>query len=381
MKFISKIKIIFILIFFILTNVSLCLDLKFGYIDKNGKYFIEPQFSKAEDFKNGFACVKKDGRYFFIDRKGKFAFGYFEKAKSFSEGLAAVEINQKWGYINKNGKVVIKPIYQRVTPFSDGLAGVSFHTDENIWFFIDYSGKTIITEKLFFSLKSNFGDGKFDWCPEFSNGLAAILHHWTLDDEGIIKYECGYMDKTGKKIIEPKFDFSGPFKENKAFVNIGGAIYNLRRFSNGRYGFINKNGKYLIKPKFHDARSFSEGLAAVKNHTGKWQYINEKGEIVINPNFDWAFPFSEGLGRVKIGEKHFFINKKGEYAFTNEFEYALDFSEGYAFVIENGKWSYIKKNGIYISIPQTLFDAFSFSEGLALVCIEKESSQVDNSKK
>ena len=32
-------------------------DDKYGYIDKNGKVVIEPQFGEVGDFSEGFACV------------------------------------------------------------------------------------------------------------------------------------------------------------------------------------------------------------------------------------------------------------------------------------------------------------------------------------
>ena len=49
---------------------------KYGFIDKNGKVVIEPQFYDVHTRGEGFAQVEKDG---------------------------------KWGYIDKNGKVVIEP--------------------------------------------------------------------------------------------------------------------------------------------------------------------------------------------------------------------------------------------------------------------------------
>jgi len=69
---------------------------KFGYIDKDGKVAIMPQF----DF-----------------------------AGSFSEGLAAVGIGNKIGYIDKQGKIVIEPQFDFAGAFSEGLADVGIDFD------------------------------------------------------------------------------------------------------------------------------------------------------------------------------------------------------------------------------------------------------------
>src|SRR2546422_10908637 len=64
----------------------------------------------------------------------------------------------------------------------------------------------------------------------------------------------------------------------------------------GRYGYIDKSGRIVIKPRFDEASYFSEGLAPVR--VGKlWGFIDESGKMAIAPQFDSAFPFSEGLVR------------------------------------------------------------------------------------
>jgi len=43
----------------------------YGFIDKNGKVVIEPQFDNVEDFSEGLEQVKKDGKEGYIDKIGK----------------------------------------------------------------------------------------------------------------------------------------------------------------------------------------------------------------------------------------------------------------------------------------------------------------------
>ncbi|EPZ6837050.1 WG repeat-containing protein, partial [Campylobacter coli] len=60
------------------------------------------------------------------------------------------------------------------------------------------------------------------------------------------------MDKSGKFVIKPKFDYVWSFGEGLAAVKL-----------NGKWGFIDKNGEFVIESKFDDAWSFWEGLAGV----------------------------------------------------------------------------------------------------------------------
>ena len=64
------------------------------------------------------------------------------------------------------------------------------------------------------------------------------------------------------------------------------------------YGYIDKSGKVVIEPQFDEERAFSEGLAQVEKD-GKWGFIDKSGKVVIEPQFDWVSDFSEGLAKVR----------------------------------------------------------------------------------
>lgn len=64
---------------------------KVGFIDKQNRFIIKPQFDETMDL------------------------------YGFSHGLAAVCINGKYGFINKEGQVVIEPIYEWADNFKDNL--------------------------------------------------------------------------------------------------------------------------------------------------------------------------------------------------------------------------------------------------------------------
>ena len=63
-----------------------------GYVDKDGKLGINPQFEEGGDFSDGLALVRVNGRYGYIDKSGKLTIQpQFDSAGGFSDGLALVE--------------------------------------------------------------------------------------------------------------------------------------------------------------------------------------------------------------------------------------------------------------------------------------------------
>jgi len=73
----------------------------------------------------GYAAVKKNGKWGFIDANGSEVIQYvFDDALSFGQHLAAVKQGEYWGYISKYGHIVIDAIYQDAKSFSGGSAPV-----------------------------------------------------------------------------------------------------------------------------------------------------------------------------------------------------------------------------------------------------------------
>jgi hypothetical protein len=229
-----------------------------GYIDKQGKIVIPPQYSYSReltnastifteyfgsDFNGGLAkvCSKGKSSCGYIDRTGKVVIPlkFDEVAEKFSNGLAWVVINDRRGYIDTTGKIVI-PLqsYSSVGDFYDGLARVCNDRNDKCGY-IDRPGKIVIPLKF------------DEVAKKFSNGLAWV----------VINERLGYIDKTGKVKIPAKFKtqvqsvvcdrkcFDGHhnFDRGLAAVKIPKTCGSSNGNDCDRYGYIDTTGKLVFE--------------------------------------------------------------------------------------------------------------------------------------
>lgn len=100
-------------------------------------------------------------------------------------------------------------------------------------------------------------------------GLANVI-----DESG--KY--GFIDKTGRFVIESQFDGANSFSEALAVVTI-----------DRKKGFIDKTGELKILPQYESADGFSHGLAMTGDgytpyENMKWGYIDTTGKYIWQPS-------------------------------------------------------------------------------------------------
>jgi hypothetical protein len=178
--------------------------------------------------------------------------------------------------------------------------------------------------------------------------------------------------------IAPQFSAAREFKEGLAAVQIG-------KKENGKWGFIDKTGKVLIQPEFDSAEVFSDGLCAVLvggNH-GKWGFIDKHGMFMINPQFFmvWEPGFINGLARVDVGDfstadSATIIDRKGDHLLPPTFDFIGVFQEGLAVGGHWGLGGSYQKGVEYIDTQgkraflQKLVNGGNFTDGLAPAAIK-----------
>lgn len=430
-----------------------------GYIDRQGKTVIAPKFERADAFEGGTACVVVGRETTLIDRTGRLLvvnqpfdqmgraaeglipvrlgakWGYadakgqiviplqFDMACAFSDGLAAVAVCEerdprrmrdpfherdarramdgfggealagvKWGFVDRTGRVVVAPEYASVGPFREGIARVAVPRSKErkedaepdwtgptgprnrnvLWGYIDRAGKRLV-------------EPKFTDALDASEGLACVC-----DGDGY-----GYVDRTGKTVIAPEFVEAGPFHDGRAMV----ALAEKDRWGPGRRtrGYIDRTGKIVIPARFEFAGTFSDGLARVygdEDHRGPdfHRFIDVEGRVVIGAAYQYVGGFHEGLACVKGGEGLYgYIDKVGKPVIPCLYGDAGDFSEGLARVTlknrpsedsrrgtADGPWQFIDKTGkVVLGEDLRLNHAGDFHEGRAFAIAGRAMGYMD----
>lgn len=272
-----------------------------AFVNESGEVAFTPQFESAGDFAEGLAYVEvgwktnphiglttEMGKWGYVDRSGRLAVPLkFARADSFSEGLAAVQLGEhtgdRAGFIDRTGRVVFEFPFDVSWGFNEGFALVRGKSGT---FFLDKTGKKLATPPI----------DDYE-ARSFSEGLAAVQ----------VKGKWGYIDKTGKLVIEPQFDDADDFYDGLAAVKVtvDESHYvtcpldepGSTSTSTKLHGYIDRTGRFVVPPQFEYAGPFSEGLANVSN-CSKPFFIDRTGKVVLRVPFDDASPFHGGLAQV-----------------------------------------------------------------------------------
>ena len=182
---------------------------KYGYADTLGQVVVPPAYDDAADFGNGHAVV----------------------------GRKAGDGRMLYGLIDRSGRVVVPLEWERLGGVRNGVC----------------VARTGTAAEREFSLADTLGNVRslgYDYCSDFSNGLARV---------GVGAY------------VE---------KENVAGITLRDA-YEFR----GKFGYIAPDGGIVIPVQFDDARDFAQdGLAPVGiqgKYYVKWGFIDKSGRQVV----------------------------------------------------------------------------------------------------
>ena len=318
--------------------------------------------------------------------------------------------NRYCGFIKYDGTVVVNPIYLEAQDFSEGLAAVK--DTNNRWGFINTSGKRV------FILPANVKE-----VGDFHEGLC-----WFRDDES---KKVGYIDRTGKKVILPQWDYARDFNDGLAAVgegwNMGGRMYRPDRmigyidhtgkvvipvnvtdpagrnyhfadFSCGRAVLrdgdsvliIDTKGNKLFGGKYRRADRFSEGFSSVGTATNEpcnagngdpdlprckfhWSVIDTTGKMVLDRS---ANEFHEGVSCLELSEDDYiYIDTTGRQITERHFKRADIFHEGLALVTEmDGTQGFIDHTGKMVLIlptSQLTYHSYGFKNGIVELWTER----------
>jgi WG containing repeat len=239
--------------------------------------------------------------------------------------------------------VIVVAALAAVTPpaRAGGEPGRLFPVHRNgKWGYIDRSGRVVI-------------ELRFDRAERFSEGLAPVV----LDGKH------GYVDLAGRMALVPEQQPDGPvhrrFADGLAAVRVGDAI-----------GFIDRSGKLVIPARFKSAQDFSEGVTFACDWVA-CGYIDRSGSPVVSAGLSSGMPFRNGIAGMSIrGDgrhaERFVLHDAKRGRLPGDYDNVGSFSEGLIAVRHQGRWGYVDRAGRGVIGPR-FSGAGEFSEGLAPV--------------
>jgi hypothetical protein len=333
-----------------------------GYIDHQGKFAIQPNFTFGGSFSEGIAWAQsiasskmKPPRFDAIDTSGRVLFSIETgSVDDFHCGLSRILKDRRYGYIDKTGKFAIPIKFLAAEDFVDDRAKVYFQewrqrTINTKGEFVEAAPekpKSAIPayaqahvneqDQLIFDAPSEVGDDRA--ATGFSEGLCYV--HYLL--KGTNSYKQGFMDTTRRIVLQlpDQIKACGPFHDGLSPVLIeqpGRDEFNERKTT--KLGFINREGAIVIPPIYDDPKvdsvlgswwwydpRFREGIALVKWH-GADRYIDRQGKTVAQFRCVYCAPFADGVAPVT-----FLVDDAGKpvdladnsHGYQNRYDYQLE---------------------------------------------------------
>lgn len=313
------------------------------------------KMDQYEDWHNGIAISKKDGKYGYVNDKFKLFIPHqFDSARQFDEFDRAIVGSKngdtyRWRLIDKKGKYVSESYDQierlgfgrykvrnRVVPFEKEKYR-DYH-----WQVIDVDGRVLTTQK-------------YHVIDPFQEERARVC----------VLEKCGFMNLSGQVVIDfgqvpntDRYQMVANYADGtrKNYLDNGQHFSHglARTQQQGKYSYMDKTGKIVIPAQFLDAQNFTESLAVVKTEHG-YGVIDLQGKFVIQPQSNWTDlqPFSEQRSIFREGEYYGMIDKQGRVIVPIDRKYSHigKVKNGVANIIRDNKYGFVDVNGVEIIPP------------------------------
>ena len=284
----------------------------YGFIDRNGKIIIEPQYIYTGAFHCGYAVVCK-GKWYkdpkwrdkywtdtelwgVIDETGqevvpskfdeiRYINGWDDKYFAHSGGWE----NGKWGIIDNQGNWVVEPIFDFYGYDADG-DWVNIWNDDDVRVY-DIKNKCFLFDK-------SFNDIDF-----LGDNLLQVAEFDETQGQTISKI----IDSKGNELFPSKYSYICSMENNYMLVWINGP--DPKDIHRGRkYGFIDANGHEVVPCVYDNI----DTIHSAHNHgyfafaeNDKWGISKFDGTVLLRPMYNWLRIESNGLVVVQDDDKKY----------------------------------------------------------------------------
>jgi hypothetical protein len=278
-------------------------------LQRANRWLAKPQFNAVDVLIDGLARVRVAGRIGFIDRSGRFVIDpVFDEAWAFTSGFASTPVRQgrSAGAIDRTGawmfRIEADELRRAISVSKDGEAQFGWHFRryrvpageallDSRWGLLDPDGHVLL-EAEFDQPAQRCADGHLvvvkrgQWFHFRSDGTPLQPSKGGILDNGcgsIAPYiveahgKFGLIDGDGKEITPPAFE---------TLIAVTKNVWNAKR--DGKWGRIGPDGQWLFEPKFKYLSRTTPIIVAAT--TAKRGFLKMDGSWLIEPRYDAVRP-------------------------------------------------------------------------------------------
>ncbi len=293
--------------------------------------------------KNGILIGQKDGSYFLPMSKDPGRRYQLIEENEGSYLLAKEETG--YGILNFEGDYVLQPILSQL---EHTKGDYFFGFDENQYLLI--KGDFIKSDVSYNSYHKITKDG--DLLLEYIHGKLRRV----MEEDGILldavgmekvrvvgqdRYNVTFRDQTlgllGKKgwEVSPTAGIDWINQGTEGLFPAGKA---------GKTGFVNSSGKWIIEPQFDEVGNFHEKIATFRKYS-TWGLLGMDGSIINEASWDEIKNFSAGKAVAKAGDKFYLLDTNGQSLHQDGFDQICRLKEGYFLIEKEGKRGLLDNSG------------------------------------
>lgn len=312
---------------------------KWGYVNDSGASVINYSYDEALTFDNGLAKVRKGDNWGIINTDGKeivpVKYNLIEKYAPSIYRVAAggkikdgVLLDEKYGFINSTGEILLKPEYEEIGQFKNGVAYIK---KGDLYGYINDKIELIVPCR--FKAVGSFNADGYVWvCDGGKNDKDK--------PSKIIGGKIGIYDKKGNVIIPAKYTSAGIFHP----LEQRHRDEELKKLTSVERTIVTESGSHrLYTKKFVRPQKFTELLDGAVGFWMSGDADSHKNGVV------------DLTGKVIIPE--------------NKYYHAWYPTDGLALVVlKKGfcQYNYIDINTGKFLLKENLYDAWAFENGYAI---------------
>lgn len=341
-----------------------------------------------------------NGKYGVMDEKGfvfiKPDYEFIKKIEVSNVPFFIVKSLNKYGIIGFDAKELIKPSFNKILYYTNTKDRFLLYSDGEKWGTINllptirvnspiYDNASLLGEWTWVAKNKKIGflnsEGELIDGYKWDGFLSSVLPSRNL--LGVkLGDKFGLVGINSKEIVPAIYDEIGYSNESVKDKTLISGIIPIK--VNNKCGYIDESGKILIEPKYDDILGFGikgvgqDRVCFVKNDN-KWGMLSKKTfKELTQIQYDEMLDFKNGFSQVKISEKIGLVNIEGREIIKPQFDkiIGIETNNGFFIVQKMGLYGLVRNDGTIIS--PTKYQNIENNLGCWTVKLENKIGIIDN---